>query len=267
MFGMARQVQGGLTGLLHMVNGSPAAAPASPGYDRVAPSYASGTEVFFDPFPSLIVQDEMHLLEESLGTFGGIFETALFEWLTRLAPLLGDRVSQVPGAPGRPRLPHVIGATATVADIAKHTRALCQRQVVQFPHPGPALHEGFYTRLASFEPGGEAEAARASSGNTPGGRERAAPWGRVYASLMTNGRLHTVTTLSVLAAHAATITRWQRDLSSLDAARRQRAFGDPACRRLRGRTGGSVQSDAPAPKGDSIDWRISSICTVSSSPM
>jgi hypothetical protein len=223
MFGMARHVQGGPGGLLHMVNGAAAAAPPPEGCERVAPSFQNGTEVFFDPFPSLIVQDEMHLLEESLGTFGGIFETALFEWLSRLAPLLGNRVSQVPGAPGRPRLPHVIGATATAADIAKHARALYQRKVVQFPHPGPALHEGFYTRMASFEPGGEAIRARASSGDTPAGRERAAPWGRVYASLMTNGRLHTVTTLSVLAAHAATITRWQRDLSSTNATRQQRA--------------------------------------------
>jgi len=223
MFGMARHVQGGPDGLLHMVNGALAAAPAPDGYERVAPSYEAGIEVFFDPFPSLIVQDEMHLLEESLGTFGGIFETALFEWLSRLSPLLGRRVCQVPGAPSRPRLPHVVGATATAADIAKHTRALYQRQVIQFPHPGPALHEGFYTRMAAFETDGEAQRARASSGNNPAGRERAAPWGRVYASLMTNGRLHTVTTLSVLAAHAATITRWQRDLSSPNGVRRQRA--------------------------------------------
>jgi hypothetical protein len=40
---------------------------------------------------------------------------------------------------------------------------------------------------------------------------------------MTNGRLHTVTTVSVLAAHAATITRWERDLASSDEGRRDRA--------------------------------------------
>jgi hypothetical protein len=222
MFGMARHVQGGPLGLLHMIGG-PRAAATPADYRRVAPSFGSGDEVFFDPFPSLIVQDEMHLLEESLGTFGGIFETALFQWLTRLAPLLGNRAVQVPSAPGRPRLPHVIGATATAADVAKHTRALYQRRVVQFPHPGPALHEGFYTRMATFEPNGAAAAARAPSGTTPRGLESAAPWGRVYASLMTNGRLHTVTTLSVLAAHAATITRWQRDLSADDPARQARA--------------------------------------------
>jgi hypothetical protein len=40
---------------------------------------------------------------------------------------------------------------------------------------------------------------------------------------MTNGRLHTVTTLSVLAAHAATITRWLRDLGSGNPERQARA--------------------------------------------
>jgi hypothetical protein len=43
---------------------------------------------------------------------------------------------------------------------------------------------------------------------------------------MTNGRLHTVTTLSVLAAHAATVTRWERDLASSDAARQARAAAE-----------------------------------------
>lgn len=223
MFGLARWTENVGGGLLHMPSGAPTSAPPPPGYQRVAPAYSDGVEVFFDPFPSLIVQDEMHLLEESLGTFGGIFETGLFAWLSRLSPLLGQRVCRVPGAPDRPRLPHIIGATATAADAAKHTRALYQRRVVQFPHPGPSLHGGFYTRMARFQPEGEPAAVRQEALGTPRGREAAAPWGRVYASLMTNGRLHTVTTLSVLAAHAATITRWERDLASSGTARQTRA--------------------------------------------
>lgn len=226
MFGMARLLRGGPNGLFQMANGAEAAAAPPEGCQRVAPSYADGVEAFFDPFPSIIVQDEMHLLEESLGTFGGIFETTLFAWLRRLAALLGERACRRPGRPDAPRLPHVIGATATAADVAKHTGALYQKRVVQFPHPGPSLHAGFYTRMASYLPGGEAERARAGSGDGPPGREAAAPWGRVYASLMTNGRLHTVTTLSVLAAHATTITRWQRDLSAPDAARKARAAAE-----------------------------------------
>jgi hypothetical protein len=226
MFGLARWVEGGEGGFLHMADGPPASAAPPAGYERIAPAYEDGIEVFFDPFPTLIVQDEMHLLEESLGTFGGIFETGLFSWLSRLSRLLSDRVTRVPGAPDRPRLPHVIGATATAADAAKHTRALYQRRVVQFPHPGPTLHSGFYTRMATFSPGGSADLARREAYGSPSGREAAAPWGRLYASLMTNGRLHTVTTLSVLAAHAATITRWQRDLSAADPARQARAAAE-----------------------------------------
>jgi hypothetical protein len=43
---------------------------------------------------------------------------------------------------------------------------------------------------------------------------------------MTNGRRHTVTTLAVLAVHAATITRWERDLASTDPMRRTRAASE-----------------------------------------
>jgi len=223
MFGMARWLEGGADGLFAMPQGASAGELPPSGTDRVAPAYSGGAEPFIDPFPSLIVQDEMHLLEESLGTFGGIFETGLFAWLSRLAPLLGARAARIPGAPDKPRLPHVIGATATAADAAKHARALYQRDVVQFPHPGPALHGGFYTRMAAFRDDGREAHVRAGSASTPRDREAAAPWGRVYASLMTNGRLHTVTTLSVLAAHAATVTRWQRDLSAQDPERQARA--------------------------------------------
>lgn len=222
MFGLARWREGGDHGTLEMPQGAEAAAAPPNGTERIKPAYQDGVELFHDPFPSLIVQDEMHLLEESLGTFGGIFETGLFAWLRRLAPILTHRVCRWPGAPDQPRLPHVVGATATAADAAKHVRAIYTRRVVQFPHPGPGLHDGFYVGMSAFAPGKAAEAARVAP-NTPRGREAAAPWGRVYASLMTNGRRHTVTTLAVLAAHAATITRWQRDLSAADPMRRTHA--------------------------------------------
>ncbi|HVV52250.1 MAG TPA: DEAD/DEAH box helicase family protein [Polyangia bacterium] len=228
MFGMARYVEGGAEGCLR----SPDRDLDTPlaGHERLAPSWAGGREVFFDPFPSLIIQDEMHLLDESLGTFGGVFETALLTWFAELARLLGQRVIRVPGAPDEPRLPHLVGATATAADAAKHVAALYQRRVVQFPHPGPSLLNGFYVRLASFSRTSAASAAR--TGRTEGTdihprlKEASAPWARIYASLMTNGRLHTVTTLSVLAAHASTITRWLKDLASEDLSRRARAASE-----------------------------------------
>jgi hypothetical protein len=58
------------------------------GYELVFPAFRGGRGVFFDPFPSLIIQDEAHLLEESLGTFSGLFDT-LFEQLC--CPLIRRR--------------------------------------------------------------------------------------------------------------------------------------------------------------------------------
>ena len=231
MFGLARAVEGDRLGALVSPIGQDLAEIESRGMLKVAPAFPGSTEVFVDPFPSLIVQDEMHLLEESLGTFGGIFETGLFAWLRRLSNLLGSRAVRVPGAPDRPRLPHVVGATATVSDAAKHTRSLYQRGVRQFPHPGPALHSTFYSGMSSYGPqgiGSDRAAVQASSSSSAREREIAAPWGRLHASIMTNGRLHTVTTISVLAAHAATITRWERDLASPDPTRRASAASEIA---------------------------------------
>ena len=203
MFGLARRLVGGPDGRLEMsgVEG-----------EAISPAWPEGIRPLFDPFPSLVIQDEMHLLDESLGTFGGLFETSLFHWLREIGTMLGPTACRLTAAPDRVRLPHVIGATATAADVERHVRAIYQKTVVQFPHPGPGLHDGFYVHLAGYQAGGDAAVTRAASPDTPMGRELAAPWARVYASIMTNGRKHTVTTLAVLAAHAAAITRWMVDL-------------------------------------------------------
>lgn len=223
MFGLARFVAGGDDdGLLLAPMRAEALRKAAAAGRRVAPSYSDGAELFHDPLPSLIIQDEMHLLEESLGTFGGLFETTLFALFAEFAQILGHRAARVPGAPGTYRMPHVIGATATAADADRQMQNLYQRKAVQFPHPGPRLYASFYTELETFAAGGAAAAAR-------GGRTRAreqeamSPWARVYASLLTNGKTHTTATIDVLAAYAVGITRWSRDLCSPDGARRDRA--------------------------------------------
>ena len=210
MFGLARGITGGRDGLLDVDSD----LGTGDGRALVAPAHVGGEEVFLDPLPALIIQDEMHLLDESLGSFGGLFETSLFAWLRSIATIPGMRSCRYPGAPDKPRLPHVIGATATASDVLRHVRALYQRNVVQFPHPGHALHESFYVRYGPWEAGQDAEAARAMlASGSPLDREAGAPWARIYASLMTNGRKHTMTTLAVLAAHAAANTRWLRDLA------------------------------------------------------
>lgn len=249
MFGVARYLVGGPEGMLEM--NLPQGVQGAP----LAPAFSDGEEVLFDPIPSLIIQDEMHLLDESLGTFGGLFETSLFEWFRSLGDLLGShRTSRYLAAPDKVRLPHVIGATATASDVGRHVRAIYQRNVVQFPHPGPGLHEGFYVRLSGWLPEGEAEAVRAPLRGTPLGDEAAAPWARIYASLMTNGRRHTVTTMAVLATHAAASTRWLTDLR--DSATRDRAAEEIAQHqsdsRFADRRAAAIRAAAAAGKWDAL---------------
>ncbi len=64
------------------------------GMSRVQPAYSGAAAVFHDPFPSLVIQDEGHLLDESLGTFSGLFETTLERILLQLGSgILRDTVA------------------------------------------------------------------------------------------------------------------------------------------------------------------------------
>ena len=182
------------------------------GWIRLKPAFAGGTTVFMDPFPSLIIQDEGHLLDESLGTFSGLFETTLESILTRLGNgLLRESVARWPAsvsAAGRPRLAKVIAATATISDPDRQLRVLYQRDALRFPYPGPNLYESFYA--APREP--LAPARLAYEQTLPAFRrpEMSAPRMRIYVSMMTNGRSHTMTTSVVVSAYQLAFTRlWQ----------------------------------------------------------
>lgn len=182
------------------------------GWIRLKPAFADGTTVFSDPFPSLIIQDEGHLLDESLGTFSGLFETTLENILTRLGNgLLREGVARWPAstsAAGQPRLAKVIAATATISDPDRQLRVLYQRDPLRFPYPGPNLYESFYA--APREPLDRTRLAYAQTLPTFRHPEMSAPRMRVYVSMMTNGRSHTMTTSVVVSAYHLAFTRlWQ----------------------------------------------------------
>lgn len=189
-------------------------ALADPTLTRLAPAFAEGTEVFLDPFPSLIIQDEAHLLEESLGTFAGLFETTLEQLFIGISPLFGGRIAR--GNNGRPRLPKVVAATATISTPDRQIEALYQRKHLQFPYPGTSIYEGFYAHPQKApNPARQAAIDAAPAGEKERLAELNAPWMRVYASIMTNGRLHTVTTVNVLAAFHVTISNlWQKTMEA-----------------------------------------------------
>ena len=68
------------------------------------PSYFKGDKRFFDPFPSLLIQDEAHLLDESLGTFAGLFESALEAAFDRLGGRLPDLLAYEPNSTVRRKI-------------------------------------------------------------------------------------------------------------------------------------------------------------------
>ncbi len=118
---------------------------------RVPPPTSPESAFSTTRFPSLIVQDEAHLLDESLGTFAGLFEStldAVFEYLARPLAELVAKDSQ-----GRRRRAKVIAASATVSDPERQLEHLYQRSIpaTQFPEPGPSLYESFYAKPAEAE--------------------------------------------------------------------------------------------------------------------
>jgi hypothetical protein len=183
------------------------------GWTRLKPAYADGAVMFHDPFPSLIIQDEGHLLEESLGTFSGLFETTFEGILTRLGNgILKDYVASWRPDPQsdarKPRLAKVIAATATISDPDRQLRVLYQREPLRFPCPGPGIYESFYAMPRAPL---NAERRRLAAQVPAHLRtEQFTPRMRSYVSIMTNGRSHTMTTSAVVSAYHVTITRLWR---------------------------------------------------------
>jgi hypothetical protein len=184
--------------------------PEASACEAVFPFYRNGLKLLFDPYPLLEIQDEAHLLDESLGTFSGLFETTFHHALRTLAPLLGD---QVVTEGGIARSPRIIAASATVSEPERQIDQIYQRQVVLFPQPGPDLYESFYARLDNPMSG---DAARDTSDNA----EHRTPTRRRYVSLMTNGRTHTAATVAVLSAFHLTITQLMKSFIEGDDATR-----------------------------------------------
>ncbi|MGN6580287.1 MAG: DEAD/DEAH box helicase [Bordetella sp.] len=177
------------------------------------PSFVSGEKRFFDPFPSLLIQDEAHLLDESLGTFSGLFESALEAALDELSPLLKGHLSYEPESTVRRKI-KVIAASATVSEPQRQMRNIYQRDnTVQFPYPGPTLYDSFYaTPLQPDASPSDIERAAIPVGDV----ELRSHWARVYASILTNGHRHTVAMASVLGHYHLMLTGLYERLRSED---------------------------------------------------
>jgi hypothetical protein len=137
-----------------------------------------------------------------------LFETLLEELFKRAATLLGSRVARSPFGQKPPRLAKVIAATATVSVPQQQFGSLYQRRHMHFPYPGPSIYRSFYAAPAKA-----VNPARVGlGGGSAMAPEIEAPWMRVYASLMTNGKNHTVTTVNVLSAYHLAVSELWADI-------------------------------------------------------
>lgn len=186
----------------------------------IFPSFATGEQRFFDPFPSLLIQDEAHLLDESLGTFAGLFESALEAGFDQLAPMLKGHLAYEPDSTIRRKI-KVIAASATVSEPHRQMRNLYQRPTtVQFPHPGPDLYRSFYAMPK--QPDGNPEDAERGPIHEKDVELRS-HWARVYGSILTNGHRHTVAMAAVLGHYHLAVTSLYERLRSDDAAEQKEA--------------------------------------------
>ena len=186
------------------------AGPEAEGYLPVFPSYRRGQRIFCDPFPSLIIQDEAHLLEESLGTFSGLFDTLLENVLGQIARFAGDDLAVARkwtgDGWGDARMPKIVAATATISNPERQLETLYQRRPLRFPYPGPDIYHSFFAEPAR-PPSYNAERAQlAEELPLHLAPEATSPWMRLYVSVMTNGTTHTVTAVQVLSAFHTIIT-------------------------------------------------------------
>lgn len=90
-----------------------------------------------DPAPSLLIQDELHLVRESLGAFDGHYETT-FQYMIKS---LGQSKKKI----------KIIGATATISSYKTQIKHLYGKNATRFPSEYPKLDKNFYAYIDEEE--------------------------------------------------------------------------------------------------------------------
>lgn len=95
----------------------------------------SPTPLLKDPAPTLYIQDEMHLVRESLGTFDSHYESFIHYYVKELMP--EEQRKKI----------CFIGATATISQYEEHIRELYYTEGRRFPCEYPTVERGidFYS--------------------------------------------------------------------------------------------------------------------------
>lgn len=87
----------------------------------------------YDPAPTLFIQDELHLIRESLGTYASHYESFVDYFVRNESP--------------SKRPIKVIGATATISSYETQITQLYNRDPLRFPCASPYLSKNFYSYI------------------------------------------------------------------------------------------------------------------------
>lgn len=94
-------------------------------------------------FPSLIIQDETHLLIEGLGSFSAVFERNFIELIKELDSFFNKKMNITKTF----NYPHIIASTATMASPEKQLLPIYNKsKVLLFPSTGFKIYENFYSK-------------------------------------------------------------------------------------------------------------------------
>lgn len=87
----------------------------------------------YDPAPTLFIQDELHLIRESLGTYASHYESFVDYFLRKQSKSR--------------RGAKVIGATATISSYEAQVYHLYNKNAIRFPCASPFLNRNFYAAI------------------------------------------------------------------------------------------------------------------------
>ena len=123
--------------------------------------------------PSLIIQDELHLIEGPLGSLVGLYE-ACIDFL----------------ASGKNAKPKYVAATATIKNGKDQVRSLFARGLQVFPPAGPNVSDRFFVREAEYaHPAMDAGAGRLYVGLLAPGKGAPTPLVQAWARMAQTGHL------------------------------------------------------------------------------
>src|SRR6185312_4333209 len=94
----------------------------------------------------------------------------------------------------------------------RQLEVLYQRQPLRFPYPGSDIYHSFFASPAPPPDNNPARLALSEQLPASSAPEAAAPWMRLFVSLMTNDATHTVTAVAVLSAFHTTLSILWRGL-------------------------------------------------------